>query len=213
VQLSAELRWFWDADPGEVHAWFLAEAVHGCAAGGGEERTDEYGVDPGQTELRAKVRGGGGGGVEVKGLVAVEDDAAVQPPFRGPVEVWAKWRSEAITLPRRVVTVKLRRLRKLDTTGQMPVEVPLGRDEQPLDSGTKPPPIGCNVELTRVRVEGGTWWTLGFEAFGDLATVRASLVATADLFAARRPPALGGGRAMSYPAWLAALAANAGRRT
>ena len=36
---------------------------------------------------------------------------------------------------------------------------------------------GCDVELTEVKIvsQSGTWWTLGFEAFGDIDTVPGNL--------------------------------------
>jgi hypothetical protein len=63
---------------------------------------------------------------------------------------------------------------------------------------------GCNLELTRVEVEGRpqAWWTLGFEVFRDLRSAPESLAATFGFLSAKRPlPPLDGER-LSYPEWL-----------
>jgi hypothetical protein len=61
--------------------------------------------------------------------------------------------------------------------------------------------VGCNVELTRVAFgpEPNVWWTLGFEAFGDLSSAPPALKSVVD---AIRPPAPVGGIELSYPAWI-----------
>jgi hypothetical protein len=64
---------------------------------------------------------------------------------------------------------------------------------------------GCDAELTLLRGPDGTpWWTVGFEAFGDLEQVEADLVATVATVASRSPPPLEAGEATGYPGWLAA---------
>ena len=70
MQISAEVRWFWRADPpARFKDWFLSDAVHAYRAAGGKPRSDEYLVDPSGVELGIKTRGGKGG-TEIKGLVA-----------------------------------------------------------------------------------------------------------------------------------------------
>ena len=65
---------------------------------------------------------------------------------------------------------------------------------------------GCNVELTEVKIAGHAerWWTLGFEAFGDLDSVPTNLTLTV----LPEKPALirivTSGEFLSYPAWLRA---------
>jgi hypothetical protein len=63
---------------------------------------------------------------------------------------------------------------------------------------------GCDVKLTEVKIvnQSGMWWTLAFEAFGDIDTVPANLtlVLLPDKpFLART---IGAGALMSYPNWL-----------
>jgi hypothetical protein len=213
MYLSAELRWFWPRRaPARLERWFRAATRDHCAAGGGETRTDQYLLAADQTEVGIKARGNRAG-VEIKGLVAVVAEGVAAPPFTAPIELWTKWAVAELPLGRTIAVEKQRWVRKFDTTHGAPREVPLDAAEQPRDGQW--PGLGCHVELTRLVVEGETWWTLGFEAFGRLDTVVVDLRAVAAVMAARRPPALGTPSLLSYPAWLATrpVAARAGRRT
>jgi hypothetical protein len=143
-------------------------------------------------------------GVDAKGLVAVSSQPSDTIPFVGPIEIWCKWQLLTLTLRDVpiIATRKIRWLRKFDTGGGEPSEIPVGEDEAPTDRRPLPR-LGCNVELTRVEVGGGhVWWTLGFEAFGELASVERSLRSTLSAMAVRRPPSLGSGELLNYPAWL-----------
>ncbi|HEX6040529.1 hypothetical protein [Longimicrobium sp.] len=196
MRVSAEVRWFWrDEPPGGLEAWFRDADAHGCPAGDEEARADVYLRDPGQTELGIKRRGGNEE-VEVKALVSVIRDGVAAPPFVGPAETWTKVRARGLDFAASVTTHKARRLRTFETGGAEPVE---------MRPGSPAPPVGCNVELTRVTVNGDVWWTLGFESFGPPRTLTDSLRATTALLATRRPPRLGDGLQASYPAWLAQL--------
>jgi hypothetical protein len=200
--LSAELRWFWSEAPAGLEAWFRDEAIHGCRSGGGDTRVDRYLLEKRQQELGIKLRGSKPG-VEIKGLVVSRLADSTVEPFAGPVQMWAKWSSEAMTLDQRPLLdiTKRRHLRKFDTQGETPTEVPLTSDEKPAD-GRPLPEAGCNVELTAVTVYTTTWWTLGFESFGDLGNVERSLLATAEVLAQRNPPLLDGGYIEGYPRWI-----------
>jgi hypothetical protein len=60
MEVSAEIRWLWHntVPPGLVD-WFCPADAHGCPAGGGRTRMDEYLRDAHQVELGCKRRGGG----------------------------------------------------------------------------------------------------------------------------------------------------------
>jgi hypothetical protein len=200
MQVSAELRWFWKDDaPSSVEEWF-----HGCtrppAGGGGRPRVDIYVLDPGQPELGLKRRGFKAG-VEVKGLVAVlPSDVPV-----GQIEIWTKWTSLALhvdALPS-VTTEKTRWLRKFDATGSVLQEVELDEEELPKQKNVSLPKCGCNVEFTRVFLKAAetTWWTLGFESFGSLATVKETLRQTIHHLKLDTA-VISGALESSYPAWL-----------
>lgn len=58
MQLSAEIRWFWQvAIPSSFEMWFHA-GLGGCPTGGGKTRSDEYLYQQDQPELGLKRRGG-----------------------------------------------------------------------------------------------------------------------------------------------------------
>lgn len=205
MQVSAEIRWFWhnQPPPGLKH-WFLEARHHPCSAGGGGgPRRDRYFHDPHQDELGLKLRGSKKG-VEIKGLITLTRNGLTVDPFVGPIEIWAKWTSEPLNLPEQALfkTKKLRWLRKFDTTKRGPEEIPLDSDEKP-SNGRALPMLGCNVELTQVTLSNEeVWWTLGFEAFGNIRTVENDLRATASILAERHPPEFEQGMVASYPSWL-----------
>jgi hypothetical protein len=201
MQVSAEIRWFWStACPERIDRWFGSGTV---PPGGGNTREDEYLHEPDQTELGLKSRGRESG-IEAKGLVAVLLQPSDAMPFVGPIQIWCKWQSLTLTL-RDLPTVRTRKtrwLRKFDTSREEPIEIPLGDDGVPKEGGPLPR-HGCNVELTRIELDAEQiWWTLGFEAFGDVFSVERNLRSTLSVMASRHPPALGSGELLSYPAWL-----------
>jgi hypothetical protein len=140
-------------------------------------------------------------GLEVKSLVAFRGDAA---PF-GPVTIWVKLSSRALSLDR-AMTIKVhkqRRLRKYGWDGAVLREIALKADESPRNGDL--PEAGCNVEFTRATVEGSdeVWWTLGYEAFGGLDEVERVLRGCLLVTVARTPaPAINEGEPGSYPEWL-----------
>jgi hypothetical protein len=199
--ISAELRWFWTGDDlALLREWFHNEH---CSNGkGGIVRTDRYLRAANQKELGIKIRGTKPG-VEIKGLVEIDKDYSIVDPFAGPIQIWCKWTSEDFdigTTPLLAV-VKERWLRKFDTAEGVR-EVALDEKEEPLNQDDLPK-IGCNVELTKISLENqGVWWTLGFEAFGELANLRHSLNLVTSELAKKNPPSLANGMAASYPEWL-----------
>ena len=56
MQVSAEVRWFWDVlnVPPNLDAWFVSGMGHFPPGGGDEERSDEYVLDVRQAELGIK---------------------------------------------------------------------------------------------------------------------------------------------------------------
>jgi hypothetical protein len=219
MPVSAEIRWFWPSQPpSRLEAWFCDPSdVFSHPPGGPEDRADVYLLDPGQVELGLKCRDakeGAKDGVEVKGQVAVAEKDLAAGSLTGRIEVWTKWKSAALTFTAlkagshgTVETKKRRWLRKFDTAGSSPTEVPLNAAMKP--QGRALPDRGCNVELTRVALPSGdVWWTFGFESFGTLATVEADLRTVAALLADRLPPEFTTGQEASYPAWLQRLVAH-----
>jgi hypothetical protein len=206
--LSAEIRWFWKtAPPNNLREWFCESKAHSVPPGGGRVRTDRYLWDPDQREMGIKRRGGEKG-VEVKGLVMLAADVTLPIGFRGSVEIWSKWTSHGLKLDAgSTIALKKRRwLRKFDTNSRVPQEIELDDYEQPARMDQLPK-AGCNVELTQLRIPNGDeWWTLGFEAFGAMQTLRQNLRSTAEILVKRKPPKFQSAVLANYPTWLSEYA-------
>lgn len=208
--LSAEVRWFWrDACPEEVRDWFhggpTAPAIPPAAEP--SERVDRYLHAKGNMEIGIKARDARDGrpdDVEIKGLVAVvsppdppSGDAAI--PL-DQIEIWCKWKASQIVASNGILTRKRRWMRRYEVVAAHVEELPLYANEE----AHVMPAVGCNLELTEVGVDGRSapWWTLGFEAFGDLQSAPEALAETLAFLQANGPfPPLRGER-LSYPEWL-----------
>jgi hypothetical protein len=206
--ISAELRWFWkDAPPSGLESWFRSGSF---PPGGGILRRDEYLLDPSQTELGLKKRGGGSG-VEVKGLIGF--GTTIPGPFAARVQLWAKWASKTVSIDHlpRIVAAKTRWVRKFDTTTADIRELVLDASEQPKDRSTSPPECGCLIEFVDIQLGDAqiAWWGLAFEAFGPLDSVQESLRRTTERVAHPTPPSLEGGFELSYPEWFSRCALQA----
>ena len=209
--LSAEVRWFWrDACPEEVRDWFHTGPTAPPIPPGSESsgRIDRYLHAKGNTELGVKVREASQArpdGVEIKGLVAVVDppdplaEAAAIPLDQ--IQIWCKWKApQVVAASEGVLTRKRRWMRRYEVVAAHVEELPLYANEE----APVMPAVGCSLELTEVDVDGlsGSWWTLGFEAFGDVRSAQEALVETfAFLQANGAFPRLRGER-LSYPEWL-----------
>ena len=199
--VSAEIRWFYpDECPANLHRWFGEMSP---APGGGRLRIDEYLSQTNQSEVSIKIRGGRPG-VEIKGLVAVCRSELV--PFAPYVELWCKWRlqASALEMTKRMIIQKTRWIRTYDTSRAAIVEIPLQADEKPLN-GQPLPQQGCNVEISKIQLaeDPRQWWTLGFEAFGDLDSAPGNLLKTAQFLITRSFPLPICGEFLNYPSWLA----------
>ena len=199
--VSAEIRWFYpDECPANLHRWFGEMSP---APGGGKLRIDEYLSQTNQSEVSIKKRGGKPG-VEIKGLIAVCRSELV--PFAPYVELWCKSRlqASALEMTKRMIIQKTRWIRTYDTSRAAIVEIPLQADEKPLN-GQPLPQQGCNVEISKIQIaeEPRQWWTLGFEAFGDLDSAPGNLLKTMQYLIAHSFPLPICGEFLNYPSWLA----------
>jgi hypothetical protein len=222
MMLSGEIRWFWkERPPAGLLEWFIDEYIHGCRPGGGPPgRKDVYLVGNDLGELSIKTRGGTGdeddgrstssgcNDVEVKGLVDVDWEALNFTFLTGPLEFWGKWPFPSLDMTRteKCELHKIRWLRKFDTSGAYPVEIPLGPDEKPVDGSMNNllPTRGCNVEMTEIRVsKGEKWFSFCFEAFGDRRTIADDLRAVATELNDRGAfPDFQSGICLNYPRWI-----------
>jgi hypothetical protein len=201
--ISAEIRWFWpDHCPHAVHDWFFKS---GLPPGGGHPRIDRYVSQGNEAEISLKKRGEKPG-FEVKGLVTTRTASELQP-LAAHLEIWCKWSCtiRGVSLTDEVSVTKTRWLRKFDTSKNVRSEIPLDKNERP-KTGYSLPVQGCNVEFTEVQIAGhsGVWWTLGFEAFGDLDSVPTNLTLTVLPEKPVLVRIVASGAFLSYPAWLRA---------
>jgi hypothetical protein len=201
---SAEVRWFYKGQvPGQVWAWF-AEGEH--LPSEQVPRVDYYLHIEETDSLGLKLREGR---VEIKQRHCQYGVVRVRERVAGMMEHWRKWSlplaeagADWATIlkpaPSWIGVEKGRWLRKYQMVADgrvaaIPADEVLGQ--------------GCGVELTRLRVAGDAWWSLGFEAFGDESSLREDLVYVMDHFFARGsvPLSFEARNSYGYPRWLTLL--------
>lgn len=204
MQRSCEVRLWWRGEQCNAVARWFDTVQHASGDGRIEDaapptRTDIYLYDPAQTECGIKVRAAEGEDrrVEIKSLIARRGLLA---PL-GQITLWTKLASAALVLEGSptIRVQKQRRLQSFAWTSDGLVPIDAARDGRILHAG-------CNVEWTRVirQDRPDIWWTLGYEAFGDLDDIEKILrhcvfVTTSGT----RIPDVAAARAGSYPEWLA----------
>jgi hypothetical protein len=194
MRLTAEIRWFWpDTPPQEFHGWFVGAGAFSAVTGPTEIRVDEYLRDPDQTSLGIKKRGHGD--VEIKALISRRDKNLDFAGCTSPIEHWAKWACRTLDLD----NLPLIRLEK--QRWQRSFSVHAGTvSELATSSNSVTRQSGCDAELTLLKgPDMALWWTLCFEAYGEMHEVEAVLSRTVSLMARRCPPPLTPGEAIGYP--------------
>lgn len=187
---TLEVRWFFQGScPADVREWFATgEPVVPI-----EARTDTY-LTTGRPDLGVKIRAGVQ--LDVKARTGPGSRLGVPAPFEGTVEPWVKWSfplGDGGVDPGAVYVVdKQRRLRRFALHDGSAVPVP--PDEFPA--------TGCAAELVDVQLDGRSWWSLGFEAYGTEAGP-ALAVACNTLATQPSPIDFSPAACHSYPSWLA----------
>jgi hypothetical protein len=151
-----------------------------------ETRVDHYLSQAGQREVGIKRRGAGHG-VEIKALIN-EGATHTIGNLTARTQFWTKVWTAALDL-NELATVAVRKSRRMRSYGAAAYAT------------------GCNIEVTEVRVaaESEVWTTLGIEAYGQLDQLPAALANVVRIHQSN-PPEVDAGQALSYPAWLAAIA-------
>lgn len=198
---SVEVRWFFSGPvTDEIKQWFGRSESAFTAS----PREDHYLAFPASLGLNVKLREGR---LEIKSLAKALGVRNFTMDTAGYVQMWEKrlggnaavkefekLRTSASHLW--VVVKKERTLRKFSLDGDAIKEV---------DAGQVFLSEGCNVELTKIAVNGSAYWSFALEAYGDSAQVEESLmrVAAHVLSDNRRPHGtLSAGNSYSYPEWL-----------
>ena len=199
MDTTAEIRWFLREVPAALEDWFAARG------GDPQQRTDDYLRLEGTDALGLKVRGGGGS-LEVKLRIRDHGTVEVAAGIQGRLEEWRKWSIPpehpvpglGIAAANWVTVGKARRLATLVAGAWAP--------GPPGDRAAG----GCSAELTRLDVTGGTWATLGFEAFGPAGDLVGTLRRAVERFFAEAGSAggLDARRSCGYPGWLEHIGDN-----
>ena len=202
---TVEVRWILLGQlDAAVTGWF------GRFTGGMESREDAYLTDPVLRGLSVKIRAGQM--LEVKqydGSPGIHDTAGLA---RGRLESWRKWSfpfgplgPNIVGTPGWTVVQKRRRMSRFR----------LARGRLVTGARQRATESACAVELTEVRVNDETWWTLGFEATGRADLLLSTLQNTAALVFAQPPPGdvvFDMNHCQSYAEWLSRRPSNGGWR-
>ena len=201
MDVTTELRWFGSgAVPEDAADWFgVAEPYAG--------RIDWYASAGAAAGLGLKVRAGSS--LELK---ARRDEVGVWSfgeRASGLVQTWVKWAVpldpgwDGRSLGQGWIAVEKRRRVRRFAIEPGPSDGSIAREVGAADALE----LGCDAELTDLRVDGSVWWTLAFESFGDPDGQRDALRATIGAVLAGAPNdlALVETASSAYPGWLASF--------
>lgn len=206
---TAELRWFYPGTvPAAVKQWFQSEAL-GPLPPPPASREDLYlrtdcpdlGLKLREKRLELKLRR------QQLGVWQISEAGA--PPGGGRIvgeaEQWSKWSCEDPTGKALIPEAAL-------AEGPwIPVQKARSQRKYSIKAGQTPIPVsvttvidqGCTVEVTTLQLQGVSWWSLAFEAFGPETELMDTLQTTANwALQAYDGPELQLQASYAYPAWL-----------
>ena len=135
---------------------------------------------------------------EIKGLISRRDKNLDFAGCTSPIELWAKWASRTLNLGGLPLIHVEKQRWKRSFSVHVGAVSELATSSEPV-----PRQSGCDAELTLLKgPDMAPWWTLGFEAYGELDKVEAVLSRTVSLMTRRCPPPLTPGEAIGYPSWI-----------
>jgi hypothetical protein len=190
---TVEVRWFYKGKvPPNVLAWFQQWDPRPDQQ---PHRVDHYLHLPDTVSLGVKWREGR---LEVKQRRQQSRVVQFHEWAAGLVEHWRKWSFELANQvappPSWTAVAKKRQLRRYRLAGGEKIS------SVPADEF---PDQGCDVELTQVQAREETWWTVGFEAFGEESTLHETLLlVTRQILAADESPTVKAQESFGYPKWL-----------
>ncbi|MEL6770348.1 MAG: hypothetical protein AAFP18_04715 [Bacteroidota bacterium] len=164
MRLTAEVRWIWPGPiPDDVQAWFDGLGDQPPIE---KHRTDRYLVPTAPGGLNVKRRKGR---LEIKrcaGIYGVEDLAV---NVRGAVDIWTKWRFPLDDPDQRPDTDEWWDIEKHRLTRVFVLDRNTLREA----TSENAPDEGCDLELTRLVVQGKEYCSICFEGFDNDATSKA----------------------------------------
>ena len=190
---SLEVRWITPGPLGTaMREWFARFPA------GTETREDAYLLQPRLQGLSVKLRDGGT--LDVKSYL--NSPGILGLPGHGRLESWRKWSFPYRQAPAGDDTAPAgwTTVRKERRAAWFPL--PAGQDPA---LAVPPTGTGCLAELTDARIGGEQWWSVGLEATGSTALLRAALQHAAGLLFAQPVPLWGGfslDDSRSYAQWL-----------
>ncbi|MBD2058342.1 hypothetical protein H6F88_20495 [Oculatella sp. FACHB-28] len=197
--ITTELRWFYPGSlPTTVGNWF--QATWDQAIAPIEVREDRYLQLPKCEYLNLKLRHGS---LELKLRLKQLRTLQVGDRWVGQVEVWQKWSLQDSSEPLDLANVEaeatwisVEKVRSQQQYQTFPTQsLKAISFEQQSEQG-------CRVELTELKAQDATWWSLAFEAFGDPSQQFNQLQAVAEQINNPLAPTLDLHHSYAYPKWL-----------
>jgi hypothetical protein len=205
------VRWFGEGSiPGIVRTWF--DQCQGEIIGH-QIRTDTYLGHLASDVLGIKIREGR---LEIKHRTHHFGPIQLHRRVHGLAEQWRKWglilepdqfnsSFTKFSYPHWIRVKKDRQLRRYQLTlnGLLSQSAPVsGAADEVATNQVR----GCDVELTSIQVENQKWWSLAFEAFGQVDSAYEDLLfVIGRLTESNEPPRFTAANSFGYPYWLAHL--------
>jgi hypothetical protein len=202
---TVETRWFGEGPlPRHVRDWFRSE---GRCPEPQPIRTDYYLRLPGNQSLGIKMREGR---IELKQCLQVFGATDFRASITGVIEGWNKWSFGLGEADANVTRLQGAHESWLGVVKERWLcTYTLNGDNEIVDVPADPQPLsGCNLELSRVKVESPVeaWWTVGLEAFGRDANLYDLLIKMGGhVFASNAALRLRLRDSYSYPQWLSGV--------
>ena len=200
---TLEVRWFVSGQiPEPIHQWFHNGTIAPTPVA---EREDWYLCLPGTVNLGIKQREGK---LEIKKRTSDCGVCSLSDRVSGQVEQWVKWSfgldaeqsdiGKAAFQGEWIAVQKSRQQKRYEVTPSGTV--------QAIDSSDSSISTGCNLELAQLLVFDQPWFSVGFEAFGEMDALEKTLDRVLHkVLADPEFPTVEAEQSMSYPRWLTML--------
>ena len=200
---SKETRWFFREEQKSLEQWFNDHQAFFDEAAG---RTDYYLRMPVQQNIGYKLREGK---TEIKMRLGEDESREFLNGHKAVVNNWVKWSLELKSKadsPDQLYTLDKSAFLELNKKRVLVTfEVSVDHSVQIINPGDHPAE-GCQVELTELIYKDQTWYSFGFEAFGENANLdRNFKLVTNRVMSEIQQPKLTIEASFSYPSFLLEL--------